>query len=658
MIVKQPHNVEGTPVLVVEDDPTSRFLLCSDLERWGYTTLQADDGDGAIALLTAERGPQPQLVLLDWSMPGKSGLEVVTAIRRLQSAQWRPYIIMVTSHNQSDDVVTALNTGADDFITKPYDPGVLRARVAVGQRMVDLQRSVREKNQQVERSERDFQTLIDNAPDVVFLHREGRCIYGNVAARKLAGRGPDTDLTGVEILSLLHPEDVVPTIERIDRFLSTGVRTLPNEVRFRQHDGTYTTVETTGVAVSFEGKPAVLVFARDVTKRKELADKMIQMDRVIAIGSLAAGVDHEINNPLSYVSGNVRLALEGIIALQRDPVDADALSAGFTELVSLLTEAAQGTHQITKICRDLRGLARERTEPHGPCDISAVIEAAVRVTDNQVRYRANLERSFAPVPPVLGSSSKLTQVFINLLVNAAQSIHEGAAQANRISIRTVAEPDWVQIEISDTGVGVEPEHLERVFEPFHTTKDVGQGTGLGLAICRQIVTAHQGEITMVSTMGVGSVVRVRLPTMAAPSLEAAIPAPELTAAPAQVAPQPSRRRVLVVDDDVLVARLLKRRLGKRHDVTVAHSGAVALALLSAGERYDVIFSDLMMPEMTGMELHAHVLERWPAIAESMVFLTGGVFTAAGRAFFDRVTNRRFYKPFSMQELDELVQASR
>ena len=284
-----------------------------------------------------------------------------------------------------------------------------------------------------------------------------------------------------------------------------------------------------------------------------------------------------------------------------------------------------------------------------------MIESALRVTDNQLRHRARIVRQLAPVPPVQGNPSKLSQVFINLLVNAAQSIEEGPAQTNTITVRTATVPGWVEAYISDSGAGIAGEQLERVFEPFHTTKPIGEGTGLGLAICREIVTAHHGEISIDSRVGVGSTICVRLPIV---TELPAPPSPDEPEAPSRITPPtpgaPNRRSVLVIDDDALVGRVLRRGLGKNHDVTVVNSGAAALALLSAGHRYDMAFCDVMMPEMTGIELYREVAQRWPDFAASMVFMTGGVFTTAGQDFLEEVRNRCVYKPFDMKALDLIV----
>jgi len=196
----------------------------------------------------------------------------------------------------------------------------------------------------------------------------------------------------------------------------------------------------------------------------------------------------------------------------------------------------------------------------------------------------------------------------------------------------------------------------RIFDPFFTTKAVGEGTGLGLAICHGIVKANGGEIAVESTVGHGTLFRVTLP----PSLSVSVVEPQAARLPSHRVPAPhdEKMRVLVVDDDPLVGRAVKRTLGSHHHVTLATNGSQALDELLKSDPYDVILCDLMMPEMTGMALHAALVQRAPALAERMIFLTGGAFTSAAREFLDVVPNPRLEKPFDLRNLRAFVQGYR
>jgi CheY-like chemotaxis protein len=267
---------------------------------------------------------------------------------------------------------------------------------------------------------------------------------------------------------------------------------------------------------------------------------------------------------------------------------------------------------------------------------------------NEIRHRARLAREYAATPPVLANESRLGQLFLNLIMNAAQAIPEGRAEENVIRLTTGTDPAGaVVVSVADTGVGMAPEVKQRLFTPFFTTKPVGVGTGLGLAICRRIVAELGGEIAVESGAGKGSVFRVTLP---------ASPRETPAESPAASAPVRAARRgrVLVVDDEPSVSTAIRRTLALDHDVSAAASGVEALALLRSGARFDVILCDLMMPQMTGMDLHRELAGLAPEMAAQMIFVTAGAFTPAARRFLDEVPNLRVDKPFEPQHLRALV----
>jgi PAS domain S-box-containing protein len=384
--------------------------------------------------------------------------------------------------------------------------------------------------------------------------------------------------------------------------------------------------------------------AQDVTERKQVEDRLMLADRMASIGTLAAGVAHEINNPLAYVLTNLDLLgeqIQAIVGITSAP--------GFQELNELINEARQGGERIRKIVRGLKTFSRDDEEWRGVLDVRHVLDSAINMALNEVRHRARLVKDYEDVPPIFADEGRLVQVFINLLVNAAQAIPEGQAETNEIRVVTGKNAAGrALIEVRDTGPGMAQSVLDRIFDPFFTTKPVGVGTGLGLSICHGIISAHGGEITVESEPGRGTVFRIVLP-----AAEAGAAKPE--AAKATLAALPEKRgRVLVVDDEAMVGNALRRIL-KDHDVTVLSDAREARSRLAQGERYDLILCDLMMPEMTGMDLHTELARVTPEQAERLVFLTGGAFTPAATEFLDRVPNERLEKPFVASNLRALVQ---
>ncbi len=281
-------------------------------------------------------------------------------------------------------------------------------------------------------------------------------------------------------------------------------------------------------------------------------------------------------------------------------------------------------------------------------NVHDVLESTLRLAWNEVRHRAELVKEYGDIPPVTADESRLGQVFLNLVVNAAQAIPEGNARHHRIGIRTsVDERGRVAIRFSDTGPGIPRELRADLFTPFFTTKPAGVGTGLGLAICQRIVHSFGGEITVESELGRGTAFCVLLP-----------PAPAAVAPPiADASPSVStaqRARVLTVDDDHLVTVAIGRVLGRDHDVTTVDNAQAALDLLASGARYDVVLCDLMMPQISGMDFFRLLERDYPEQAARVVFVTGGAFTPLAREFLDGVTNPRLDKPFDSLALRSLV----
>lgn len=392
--------------------------------------------------------------------------------------------------------------------------------------------------------------------------------------------------------------------------------------------------------------------ARESADRKQLEAQLVIADRLAAVGTLAAGVGHEINNPLSYLMMNLDAARR--LLERRGRPEAEA------ELGELLGTAREGAERIRHIVGDLRTLARDEAEARGPVDVRRVLDACAQIAENQIRHRARLVKEYGPVPPVSANEGRLAQVFLNLLVNAAQAITEGRADDNTIRVVTRLDAGFVVIEISDTGVGIEPALQRRLFEPFFTTKPIGAGTGLGLSVCHAIVTSIEGSITVRSEPGAGATFRVALPALDAPepaSPPAPIEAP--SGAPRDVPNEASREgtplRILIVEDEKPIARSLARLLGGHH-VTLASSGREAVTLWSERD-YDFVLCDLLMPELTGMDVYDEIRRVRPGSEQRMVFMTGGAFTARAQAFLATVPNRTLLKPFAPDELLRLVAAS-
>jgi CheY-like chemotaxis protein len=313
-------------------------------------------------------------------------------------------------------------------------------------------------------------------------------------------------------------------------------------------------------------------------------------------------------------------------------------------LLEHVANAMHGVDRVATIVRDLRAFSRPDDGELTSVDVLVALEQAIKLVGNDVRHRARIVREYRDVPPVKASSSRLEQVFVNILINAAQAIGAGSPTQHEIRIGAHADDANVIIEICDTGPGIAPELRERIFEPFFSTKEAGVGTGLGLAVCRSLVEQFGGKITAEAAAR-GTRMTIQLPVyLDAPPVTKPEPIPHVESE--------RRLRVLVVDDEPLVRTVLANVLGGRHTITLAEHGRHALELL-ASSIFDVVVCDLMMPVMNGIELYEHLEKHQPALARRFVFMTGGALINT----LDEMNVPVLYKPFEMAKIAATISAA-
>jgi signal transduction histidine kinase/ActR/RegA family two-component response regulator len=395
---------------------------------------------------------------------------------------------------------------------------------------------------------------------------------------------------------------------------------------------------TVGKEASDALRDADRTLRRTISSVSSLQDQLARSEHMASLGLMAAGVAHEINNPLSYILSNLSFAAERAI-------DQESRLA--------LREALEGAGRVRDIVRDLKTLSRMESEDElKPVDPRNAVDAALKLAFDEIRHRAKIQRHFSEVPQVLGDETRLVQVMLNLVTNAAQSIAPGAPDENQISVEVkLAEngADEVEIVVSDTGVGISPTHLPKVFEPFFTTKPAGEGTGLGLSICHRLVHGMGGRIHVSSEEGKGSRFSVFL-CIAAPFSDLESPLSEQ-------APSSQRRlRLLIVDDEVMVARAAQRLFEGQLEVDIALDGKAALEKLSQAD-YDVVLCDVMMPGLSGLELYRQVRLENETLANRFVFATGGLFNQELSEAVQRLSNMIVEKPFDAKTLRRVIEAA-
>jgi PAS domain S-box-containing protein len=402
----------------------------------------------------------------------------------------------------------------------------------------------------------------------------------------------------------------------------------------------------------------VVGLSKDVTQVHTLQKTAIQNDRVMALGTLAASVAHEINNPLTYLLGfgdsiDAELGALGDMLNRLDGAALPAARAALARIKEQVTAVRSGTARIAEITRDLRTFSRPEEGSLSPVDLRAVVASVLKLIGKEIDARARLVVDLQDAPSrVIGNEGRLVQVVLNLVMNAMQALPPGPVVANEIAVRTRRDGAHAIIEVADSGPGVPVADRERIFEPFFSTKEIGKGTGLGLFVCRNIVRGFSGEVEVGDRPGGGALFRVTLP--AAPA-GAAAPAPGRAPAarPAPPAPPvPSRpgAHVIVIEDDPMVSRALAVQLrAAGYEVTVIGDGQAGMAAMRAHRQVDLVFCDLMMTGMTGMDV-AEVLEREaPELARKVVFMTGGAFSPRAREFVARHADDVVEKPFNIVE---------
>jgi PAS domain S-box-containing protein len=534
--------------------------------------------------------------------------------------------------------------------------------------------SARAREARLRESEDKFRLLFNSSTDAVLVHAHnpgampGRFIEVNDEACRRYGYTRE-ELLQLTPMDLDAPEGLAAIPAAMEALARDGHARWEGVHRTR--DGRKIESELSNVVFALGGRTVMLATARDITERKRLEAQIAQADRLASMGTMAAGVGHEINNPLTYVLQNLESLTEDLpnlaAAAERVPPALEARGApslsvtlaghgapstlpeALHDLAERAQEAYDGALRIKAVTRGLSTFARDDRKELSPVDLRRPIEAAVRMASNEVRHRARLVTTFGDVPEVWASEGKLAQVFLNLVLNAAHAIHEGHADDHVIEVRTWAEGAHACVEVRDTGAGIAEEHLSRIFEPFFTTKGPGRGSGLGLSICRNIVTELGGDIRVESEVGRGTRVVVRLPARKETSRPPAIETVKVARGPLV-----GRGRLLVVDDEEAVRRAIVRLLGRDHEIVTATSGAHARELLQADAEFDAILCDLMMPDTTGMELHAWLAAERPSLASRMVFITGGAFTPSAVAFLASVDNATLEKPFDVAVLKRVV----
>jgi PAS domain S-box-containing protein len=634
-------------ILVVEDEKIVATDIASTLEGLGYSVPGVvSSGEEAVRRVGELH---PDLVLMDIVLGGQ--MDGVQAARLMRQRFSIP-VVFLTAFADGDSLNRARASEPFGYIVKPFNEKELRSTIEIALYKHQVEQQLRQR-------ERWFSTTlrcVGNA--VIATDPGGKITFLNPVAESLVGCSAERALGRpiAEIFRLIDLQTGRIADNPVQQVLHGHPGIPPTDAALIDEQGREIPIDSRTAPIIDDKDHllgAVVVF-RDITERKRDERRMVLADRLAAVGAMATGVAHEVNNPLTYLIGNLGFGIEELksIRTELERTSASSLQTQpnllnrLDSALEALSESRDGAQRVQRVMQDLGTFSRAGDEVSTRVNLHELLEAALKMTTNQIGARVRVSRLFHDVPSVDANPSNLGQVFVNLLVNAAQAIRNAGTEGE-IRVATDTDPQGrAVVEISDTGPGISRDALKRIFQPFYGGEPGGRAPGMGLAICHEIVTRMGGEITVDSQPGKGSAFRVTLPAAASEQGNA-----KLRSRPA---PLVRRGRILVVDDEPIVGGSIRRTLAKEHDVVVVSSGKEALALIQAGEAFDLILSDVMMPEMSGIDLYQELLKLRPGSARRMIFLTGGAFTQGARKFLDSVPNSRLEKPFDPDRLRRFV----
>jgi len=655
-------------ILVADADARARDTLHGELAARGYQVMTASSGPEVLELLDRN---EVDVVLSDLDVPGLGDIQFLH--RSKQIAPLTEIVLATASAEQAASAAACVESGAFCYVRKPYG---IHDVVATLERALE-RRQLRSESALYQMSRlildtHEPQRLPDvivnvameamNADDVALMlpgHDDRLYVACSSALTESIRREVHDALAPLVIerarmlreplldSSASVPSYIIYPLCMSERLVGVLVISrLVNPRAFRQLDVDKASVIASQTLLALENM--------------RLVRHAIAAERFATVGQVATSIAHEVNNPVAYVLASQThlreqlvhvVELCKLISVGAEPATLRARferaggQAFVDELIQASDEVREGAARVRDILRDTRALAQNQDLTPSVFDINEAIRSALRVVAAELRHKAEITTELGEGLRVSGVAGQLSQVFVNLLINAAEAF--GERIDNTLAIRSRRVGGHIVITLADNGPGIAEDQLPRVFDAFFANPAATR-TGLGLPISRDIVREHGGEISAESTRGIGTTFTIVLPFAAKAPREPTVPPP------IKPPPEGARLRLLFVDDEANILRAYRRAFGKDHEVVLAESGKDALAACDQRADFDLVVCDLSMPTMSGMQLYQVLRERHPRLAERVVFATGGASQRELEEFLRTVQNRVLEKPFDMAVLRELI----
>jgi PAS domain S-box-containing protein len=541
--------------------------------------------------------------------------------------------------------------------------GFIRDREGKATGILGILRDITVRKKAVEllwQSEQQFRTSLESAPDSVYMNDlEGNFIYGNRKAEEMTGYSRE-ELIGKNFLELgiLTAESVTRAAEVLQNNRS-GKATGPDELELIRKDGSRVCVEINTSLLQRYTETVVLAFARDITERKRVEAEMKELEhkaqiasRLSAIGEMAAGIAHEINNPLSPIIGFSELLLK------------EALTETVKSNLYIIRSCA---NQVADVTKGLLIFARQLKPERTVCNINEIVATTIQLMDYHLKTNCiNVIRDYdRRQPQTMADVSQLQQVVLNIIMNAEYEMKKARGGGN-LTIKTETKNNMIRILFIDDGPGIPREHMEKLFQPFFTTKKSNEGTGLGLSVCYGIVAEHNGRIYAESKEGDGATFIVELPIVRLETIkqetssETKLPEPDAGKAVEAVSDKAgpaAPARILVVDDESWTRQLLRQVLTEEgYEVETTDQALDVLRLINSGKRYALILLDIKLPDMNGIELYQHLCKIAGSFAQRIIFITGDVIGMDTMDFLAQDEVSYLSKPFDIERLKKEIKS--